>query len=69
MQSHPETLSYVLPLVLQGINSPEVGTAATIALKDITKENLANIQVYAHQILMACQVRLTVSSAFVFDFS
>uniref|UniRef100_A0A2C9LA12 Importin-13 n=1 Tax=Biomphalaria glabrata TaxID=6526 RepID=A0A2C9LA12_BIOGL len=55
MQWHPETLGYVLPLVLQGISNPEVGTAATIALKDITRENLTNIQPYAHQILMACQ--------------
>ncbi|KAH9499827.1 Importin-13 [Bulinus truncatus] len=55
MQWHPETLSCVLPLVLQGISNPEVGTAATIALKDITRENLSNIQPFAHQILMACQ--------------
>ncbi|CAG5128606.1 unnamed protein product [Candidula unifasciata] len=58
MQWHPETLSYVLPLVLEGISNPEVGTAATIALKDITRENLSNIQVYAHQILTACQSTL-----------
>ncbi|CAL1539957.1 unnamed protein product [Lymnaea stagnalis] len=55
MQWHPETLGCVLPLVLQGISNPDVGTAATIALKDITRENLSNIQPFAHQILMACQ--------------
>ncbi|XP_059166946.1 importin-13-like [Physella acuta] len=55
MQWHPETLSCILPLVLQGISNPEVGTAATIALKDITRENISNIQPFAHQILMACQ--------------
>ena len=56
MQWHPETLSAVLPLVLQGIGNVDVGTAATIALKDITRENLSNIQPFAHQILVACQV-------------
>jgi len=55
MQWHPETLPSVLPLVLQGLTSTDLGTAATIALKDITRENLAHIPPYAHQILMACQ--------------
>ena len=59
MQWHPETLSAVLPLVLQGITNTELGTAATIALKDITRENLSNIQPFAHQILVACQVLVT----------
>ncbi|XP_012939318.1 importin-13 isoform X2 [Aplysia californica] len=55
MRWHPETLSSVLPLVLQGITNPEVGTAATIALKDITRENLSHLRPFAHQILVACQ--------------
>ncbi|RUS89456.1 hypothetical protein EGW08_002753 [Elysia chlorotica] len=55
MHWHPDTLSCVLPLVLQGISNREVGTSATIALKDLTRENLGNIQPYAHQILIACQ--------------
>ncbi|GFS21913.1 importin-13 [Elysia marginata] len=57
MHWHPDTLGCVLPLVLQGIANTEVGTSATIALKDLTRENLGNIQPYAHQILIACQPR------------
>lgn len=58
MNSHPEILSCVLPLVLQGLSNSKVGTAATIALKDITRESLDHIRPFIPQILSTSQVSL-----------
>nr|KAG5705296.1 hypothetical protein BaRGS_010747 [Batillaria attramentaria] len=58
MNSHPEILSCVLPLVLQGLNNSKVGTAATMALKDITRESLDHIRPFIPQILSTSQTIL-----------
>ncbi|XP_076463019.1 importin-13-like [Babylonia areolata] len=58
MNSHPEILSCVLPLVLQGLENSKVGTAATMALKDITRESLDHIRPFIPQILSTSQMIL-----------
>lgn len=58
MNSHPEILTCVLPLVLQGLNNSKVGTAATMALKDITRESLDHIRPFIPQILSTSQTIL-----------
>lgn len=55
---HPHTLNAAIPLLLQGMENPEVATAATMALKDVTRENLEHIQPFIPQILSACQVKI-----------
>ena len=59
MNNHPEILSCVLPLVLQGLGNSKVGTAATMALKDITRESLDHIRPFIPQILSTSQVSLS----------
>ena len=59
MNNHPEILSCVLPLVLQGLGNSKVGTAATMALKDITRESLDHIRPFIPQILSTSQVSQT----------
>lgn len=58
MNSHPDILSCVLPLVLQGLSNSKVGTAATMALKDITRESLDHIRPFIPQILSTSQIIL-----------
>ncbi|KAL8610594.1 hypothetical protein ACOMHN_006313 [Nucella lapillus] len=58
MNSHPEILSCVLPLVLKGLENSKVGTAATMALKDITRESLDHIRPFIPQILSTSQMIL-----------
>lgn len=53
MSCHPESLRCAIPLLLQGIGNPEVAMPATMALKDVTRENLDHIQPYIQQILQA----------------
>ena len=57
MSCHPESLGCAIPLLLQGIGNPEVAMPATMALKDVTRENLDHIQPYIQQILQASKVR------------
>ncbi|XP_078316554.1 importin-13-like [Crassostrea virginica] len=55
---HPEYLSCVIPLILQGLQglqNSEIAESATMSLKDVTAENLDHIQPYAPQILGTCQ--------------
>ena len=57
---HPEYLSCVIPLILQGLQglqNSEIAESATMSLKDVTAENLDHIQPYAPQILGTCQVQ------------
>ena len=56
MNCHPENLGCIIPLILQGLGNTEVATAATMALKDVSRENLDHMQPYTGQILSACQV-------------
>ena len=56
MSCHPESLGCAIPLLLQGIGNPEVAMPATMALKDVTRENLDHIQPYIQQILQASKV-------------
>lgn len=58
MNCHPESLGCAIPLLLEGLGNPEVATAASMALKDITRETLDHIQPYVPQILQACQAAL-----------
>ena len=53
---HPDILGSVIPLILQGLTNSEVATAATMALKDVTRENLDHIGPFIHQILSSSQV-------------
>ncbi|XP_041359281.1 importin-13-like [Gigantopelta aegis] len=55
MNCHPENLGCIIPLILQGLGNSEVATAATMALKDVSRENLDHMQPYTGQILSACQ--------------
>ncbi|XP_060584457.1 importin-13-like, partial [Ruditapes philippinarum] len=58
MNCHPQSLPCAIPLLLQGLSNPEVAMAATMALKDVTRETLEHIQPYVPQILQACQAAL-----------
>ncbi|XP_067677743.1 importin-13-like isoform X2 [Haliotis asinina] len=58
MNCHPDSLGCVIPLILQGLGNSEVATAATMALKDVTRENLDHIHPFAHNILVASQTVL-----------
>ncbi|XP_053395746.1 importin-13-like [Mercenaria mercenaria] len=58
MNYHPQSLSCAIPLLLQGLGNPEVAMAATMALKDVTRETLEHIQPFVPQILQACQAAL-----------
>lgn len=53
---HPDILGSVIPLILQGLTNSEVATAATMSLKDVTRENLDHISPFIHQILSSSQV-------------
>ncbi|XP_069126278.1 importin-13-like [Argopecten irradians] len=55
---HPGSLSAVIPLILQGLCNTEAATAATMALKDVSRENLNHMPPYAHQILTSSQTAL-----------
>lgn len=57
MNYHPESLACAIPLLLQGLSNPEVATAATMALKDVTRETLDHVEPFVPQILLACQVK------------
>lgn len=67
MNYHPQSLSCAIPLLLQGLGNPEVAMAATMALKDITRETLEHIQPFVPQILPACQVRICFRSLLMLD--
>ena len=56
MNYHPTPLSSAIPLLLQGLGNTDVAMASTMALKDVTRENLDHIQPYISQILQASQV-------------
>lgn len=56
MNSHPETLQQVVPLLMFGLQSSETAPAATMSLKDITRECQASLTPHAHQILSAAMV-------------
>ncbi|ESO93597.1 hypothetical protein LOTGIDRAFT_189780 [Lottia gigantea] len=58
MNYHPDILGCIVPLLLQGLGNAEVATSATMALKDVTRENLDHVQPYAHQIILASQTVL-----------
>ena len=62
INGHPEMLGSVVPLILQGLPNPQVATAATIALKDVTREGRDQIRPYAHDILTTAQTALATST-------
>lgn len=59
---HPDILGSVIPLILQGLTNSEVATAATMSLKDVTRENLVHISPYVHQILSSSQNALNTNN-------
>lgn len=59
INQHPTSMSHVVPLLVMGMNSPEVAPAATMALKDLTRECINTIGSFSHPILEATQVALT----------
>lgn len=58
MSYHPQSLQNAVPLLLQGLGNAEVAQASTMALKDITRENLEHIKPFIPQIVQASQSAL-----------
>ncbi|KAK7863775.1 hypothetical protein R5R35_009581 [Gryllus longicercus] len=59
INQHPVSMGHVVPLLVTGLNSPEVAPAATMALKDLARECLQTIGSFSHPILQATQEALT----------
>ncbi|CAH1775868.1 unnamed protein product [Owenia fusiformis] len=55
---NPEVLSSAIPLVLQGIGNQESSSCATMALKDLTRENQSHLLPFAKDILHTCETVL-----------
>lgn len=49
-------LENVIPLVISGLNNPDVSPSATMALKDVTQNCQKYLQPYGDLIVVACQV-------------
>ncbi|ESO93592.1 hypothetical protein LOTGIDRAFT_118981 [Lottia gigantea] len=58
MNHHPDMLGCIVPLLIRGLGNAEVATSATMALIDVTRENLDHVQPYAHQLILASQTVL-----------
>ncbi|XP_019623580.1 PREDICTED: importin-13-like [Branchiostoma belcheri] len=59
LNSHPELLSGLIPLILSGFTNPDLTLSSTLTLKDVAQECSKNMQPYANDILSACQNALT----------
>ncbi|XP_046679331.1 importin-13 [Homalodisca vitripennis] len=53
MNCHRETLQHVVPLLMFGLENPETAPAATMSLKDITRECQLAMEPYSHHLLTA----------------
>ena len=51
VSEHHDMLSHVLPLLLQGLQDTRLAQAATLALKEIVRENQHHIAQFASEIL------------------
>ena len=56
--SHEEVLNYVMPIIVQALNHPSLAMPATLALKEVVKENQTHLQPFTPIILATSQVRL-----------
>ncbi|CAH1244188.1 IPO13 [Branchiostoma lanceolatum] len=59
LNSHPELLSGLIPLILSGFTNPDLTLSSTLTLKDVAQECAKNMQPFANDILSACQTALT----------
>lgn len=55
LSAHPTYLGHVLPILLFGLSSREAAPAATMALKDITRDCQLGLRPYAESLLQACE--------------
>ena len=55
LSAHPAYLGHVLPILIFGLSNPEAAPAATMALKDITRDCQMGIRPYAETLLQACE--------------
>ena len=58
ISQHPEILGNVLPLLLQGILDTELAQSATLALKDVLRENQSHLKQFVPSILSSCKQAL-----------
>ncbi|KAJ9589083.1 hypothetical protein L9F63_017628 [Diploptera punctata] len=58
INAHPSVLSHVVPLLVTGLGSSELAPAATMALKDLTRDCQISMAPFAHHILQASQEAL-----------
>jgi hypothetical protein len=56
INAHPSVLSHVIPLLITGLGSGDLAPAATMALKDLTRDCQTSMAPFAHHILQASQV-------------
>ncbi|XP_035698782.1 importin-13-like [Branchiostoma floridae] len=59
LNSHPELLGGLIPLILSGFSNPDLTLSSTLTLKDVAQECAKNMQPYANDVLSACQNALT----------
>jgi len=55
---HPQLLPHVTPIVTSALSSPELALAATMALKDITRDCSDSMKPYAEQVITSIQQSL-----------
>lgn len=58
INSHPEVMGCVMPLLLMGLQNADVAPSASFALKDITRDCYDCLQPYAEQILITSETAL-----------
>lgn len=58
LSAHPTYLGHVLPILLFGLNSSDAAPAATLALKDITRDCQIGIRPYAEALLQGAEQAL-----------
>ncbi|XP_078575480.1 importin-13-like isoform X4 [Branchiostoma floridae x Branchiostoma japonicum] len=59
LNSHPELLGGLIPLILSGFSNPDLTLSSTLTLKDVAQECAKNMQPYANDVLSSCQNALT----------
>ena len=58
LNGHPDFLANIIPLVLQGLETTDLGQSATQALKEVVRENQEHLKPYAKDILTVSKVGL-----------
>ena len=56
ISAHPEVLSSVIPLLLQGLQNTELAQSATLSLKEVVRENQAHLMPFVSSILSISKV-------------